>query len=336
MWEERKLPAGSTENTVLELKDLHVFFTKKKFLAKPSVVKAVDGVSLDVGRGEIVALVGESGSGKTTLGRASIGLTIPTSGNVILHEDGKATDVGHAKGKTWKNLRRRLQIVFQDPFSSLDPNMRVYDTLRIPLESQGIRNRNEISEKIHDVFTRVGLPEQLLGNYVFQLSGGQRQRLGIARVLIFDPALIVADEPVSMLDASLKGDILNIIKKEAQSRGTAFLFITHEMSVARIASARIVVMYLGNVSEVGTSQGVIEDPLHPYTKALLQASPEINPEVKDVMKEINVRGELANSTDHPPGCKFHPRCPYVMEVCKTKIPELREVKASHWVSCWLY
>jgi oligopeptide/dipeptide ABC transporter ATP-binding protein len=334
--EEKRLPAGSTDASVLKIEGLHVFFSKKRFLEKETVVKAVDGVTLELAKGEVVALVGESGSGKTTLGRTAIGLNKPTSGTVTLNEKGVATNVGRAKGREWKMLRRRLQIIFQDPFSSVDPNMRVYDTLRIPLQSQGIRNQEDISHRIHDVFNRVGLPEQLLSNYVFQLSGGQRQRLGIARVLLFDPAVVVADEPVSMLDASLKGDILNIIKKESEERGTAFLFITHEMSVARIAAARIVVMYLGNVVEISSAQEIVGNPLHPYTKALLQASPDIKPELKDVLKEINVKGELAISTEHPPGCKFHPRCPYAMDKCKTQVPELKEVQTTHRVACWLY
>ncbi len=316
--------------------DVHVFFTKKRFLGKATVVKAVDGISLEVGRGEVVALVGESGSGKTTLGRTAIGLTKPTSGSVTLLDDGKQVDVGKAKGRTWKRLRRRLQIIFQDPFSSLDPNMRVYDTMRIPLQAQGVSDPGTISQKIHDVLKRVGLPEELLTNYIFQLSGGQRQRVGIARVLLFDPALVVADEPVSMLDASLKGDILNIIAKESRERGTAFLFISHEMSVARVASKRIVVMYLGSVAEIAPADSVIEKPLHPYTQALMQASPTIDPTLKDVSKKVNVKGELALSTEHPPGCKFHPRCPYVMDVCKVQVPQLKEVEPEHWVACWLF
>jgi len=330
------LPAGSIEAPVLKLEDVSVFFTKKRLLEKASVIKAVDGVSLEVGRGEVVALVGESGSGKTTLGRAAIGLTRPTSGSVILVEGDTLTNVGRATGRAWKSLRRKLQIIFQDPFSSIDPNMKVYDALRIPLQAQGVRSRQEISERIHDVFKRVGLPEQQLSNYVFQLSGGQRQRVGIARVLLFNPELVVADEPVSMLDASLKGDILNIIGRESKERGTAFLFITHEMSVARVIAARIAVMYLGNVVEIAPSDAVIEKPLHPYTKALLEASPTIDPSMKNVTKKIGAKGELTLSTEHPTGCKFHPRCPFVMSVCKTDVPRLKEVEPGHWVSCWLY
>lgn len=327
---------GSTEEPVLKFEDVHVFFTKKRFMEKPTVVKAVDGITLEVGRGEVIALVGESGSGKTTLGRVAIGLERPTSGTITFLDKGSPVNVGRARGKSWKRLRKSLQIVFQDPFSSLDPNMRVYDTLRIPLQTQGIRSRDEISERIHNVLKRVELPEELLSNYVFQLSGGQRQRLGIARVLLFDPAFVVADEPVSMLDASLKGDILNIIQKESRERGTAFLFITHEMAVARVIAKRVVVMYLGNVSEIASSEAAIEKPLHPYTQALLQASPTIDPKLKDVPKKVNVKGELALSTEHPPGCKFHPRCPYALEICKQKVPPLKQVEPVHWVACWLY
>jgi peptide/nickel transport system ATP-binding protein len=334
--EEKELPAGSTNRPVLRLEDVHVFFTKKRFLEKATVVKAVDGISLEVQKGEVVALVGESGSGKTTLGRAAIGLTPPTSGRITLFDGDSEIDVGRAKGRTWKSLRRKLQMVFQDPFSSLDPNMRVYDALRIPLQSQGIKKADETSQLIHDVLKRVGLPPQLLTNYIFQLSGGQRQRIGIARVLLFDPAVVVADEPVSMLDASLKGDILNIIKKESEERGTAFLFITHEMSVARVAARRIAVMYLGKIAEIGPADRVIGGPLHPYTQALLQASPTIDPAMRETFRKVNVKGELTISTEHPPGCKFHPRCPYVMDACKTNVPELREVKPEQWASCWLY
>ena len=337
--------AGSTDGNddgdrsavepVLRADDLRVFFTKKGFLQTPSTVKAVDGVSLEVERGEILALVGESGSGKTTLGRAMIGLTRPTSGRVLLLE-GEKEDVGKAKGKQWKRMRRKLQIIFQDPFSSIDPNMRVYDALRIPLSAQGIRSKDEIRSRIAGVMNRVGLPEQIVNNYVFQLSGGQRQRIGIARVLLFDPVMVVADEPVSMLDASLKGDILHIIENESKRNGVAFLFITHDMAVAKVVAKRIAVMYLGKIVELGAGESVVLDPLHPYTKAMLQASPEIDPSVKDEEKKVNIVGDLPSSTSHPSGCKFHPRCPYAMDVCKREEPLLKEVKPEHLVACWLY
>jgi peptide/nickel transport system ATP-binding protein len=341
------LPAGSTEGntggkvgaatgTILRIEDLHVYFVKNKLLEKRTVVKAVDGVSLDLAEGEIVGIVGESGSGKTTLGRAVIGLVRPSSGRIAVVAGGVERDIGRARGGEWKRLRAHLQIVFQDPFSSIDPNMRVYDALRIPLQSYGVRAKGEIAKKISDVMRRVGLPEQVINNYVFQLSGGQRQRIGIARVLLFDPAVVVADEPVSMLDASLKGDILNIIERESKENGVAFLFITHDMAVAKVVARRIAVMYLGKIVELGLAEDLLSDPLHPYTRAMLQASPTIDPSMKDQIKKINIIGELAKSTDHPTGCKFNPRCPFAMEVCREKEPSLREVRPGHQVACWLY
>jgi oligopeptide/dipeptide ABC transporter ATP-binding protein len=333
------LPAGSTEadgeGAVLRMEDVSVFFTKKRLLEKEIVVKAVDGITLDVGHGEILALVGESGSGKTTLGRAAIGLVRPSGGKVTLM-DGEPQDVGRAKGRAWKKMRKKLQIIFQDPFSSIDPNMRVYDALRIPLVAQGVKDKQAINARISDVMKRVGLPEQTVNSYVFQLSGGQRQRIGIARVLLFDPKLVVADEPVSMLDASLKGDILHIIENESKKNGVAFIFITHDMAVAKVVAGRIAVMYLGKIDEIGPADAVVLDPLHPYTKAMLQASPVIDPAMKDQIKKINIIGELALSTAHPKGCKFNPRCPFAMDVCRDKEPELKEARPGHYVACWLY
>jgi peptide/nickel transport system ATP-binding protein len=280
--------------------------------------------------------VGESGSGKTTLGRAIIGLSRPTSGRIVIVVDGVERDIGAARGKEWKRLRAHLQIVFQDPFSSIDPNMRVFDALRIPLQSSGVKGRGEIAKRVSDVMRRVGLPEQIVNNYVFQLSGGQRQRVGIARVLLFDPSVVVADEPVSMLDASLKGDILNIIERESKENGVSFLFITHDMAVAKVVARRIAVMYLGKIVELGLAEDLLSDPLHPYTRAMLQASPTIDPSMKDQIKQISIIGELAQSTAHPSGCKFNPRCPFAMEVCREKEPPLKEVRPGHQVACWLY
>ncbi len=332
------MPAGYTSGreTVLRIDHLAVFFIKKRLLERGTIVKAVDGVSLDVGRGEILALVGESGSGKTTLGRAVIGLVRPTGGTITLTDGGEPEDVGNAKGARWKKLRRKLQMIFQDPFASIDPNMRVYDALRTPLRAQGVRKKEEVASRIADVVKRVGLPDHVVNSYVFQLSGGQRQRIGIARVLLFDPRLVVADEPVSMLDASLKGDILHIIENESKRNEVAFLFITHDMAVAKVVADRIAVMYLGKLVEIGPAGDVVDDPLHPYTKAMIQAAPTIDPAMRDEVKKVNIIGELALSTSHPTGCKFHPRCPYAMDVCKQKEPELKEVKPGHYVACWLF
>lgn len=330
------MPVGSTRDTVMTIADVHVEFSKKPFLQARKTIRAVDGVSLDIKRGETLGLVGESGSGKTTLGRAAIGLTKVSSGQIILQDGEHKIVVSSAKGKTWKQLRKNLQIIFQDPFSSVDPNMKVYDALRIPLQSQGVRSKKEIEARIDKVFDAVGLSESILGNYVFQLSGGQRQRIGIARVLLFNPLFVAADEPVSMLDVSLKGEILTIIKKIADDFGVSFLFITHEMAVARAVSDRIAVMYLGQVVELGPASAVVENALHPYTKALLQASPNIDTNQRQIIKQVNIKGEIAQGTAHPSGCKFHPRCPFAMDVCSKQVPPSKQMEEGHWVSCWLY
>ncbi len=330
------MPVGYTDQPVISIDEVNVFFEKKKLFSPLVVVKAVDGVSLEIGRGEIVGLVGESGSGKTTLGRVAIGLQRPTGGSVVYSDGSTTIKVSESRGKQWRELRKHLQIIFQDPFSSIDPNMRVYDALRIPLQSQGVKDKKEIEGRIFEVSNQVGLPTDSLWNFVFQLSGGQRQRVSIARVLLFSPLFVVADEAVSMLDVSLKGDILNIIKQIANNFGVGFLFITHEMAVARVIADRIGVMYLGKIVEIGKADQIISNPLHPYTKALMQASPAIDPSLRETIKTLNITGEIPASGNHPSGCKFHPRCPFVMEICRNEAPALKEVESDHWVSCWLY
>ncbi len=330
------MPAGSIERPVIALDNVSVLFTKKKLLRPVSVVRAVDGATLHVGRGEVVGLVGESGSGKTTLGRAAIGLQRVTSGKVVFSQGETSTDVESAKGRDWRQLRQHLQIIFQDPFSSMDPNMRVFDVLKIPLQAHGVKGKERIESAVEDVFRRVGLPNDILSSFVFQLSGGQRQRVSIARVLLLNPDFIVADEAVSMLDVSLKGDILKIMRSIADELGVGILFITHEMAVAKVISDRIAVMYLGNLVELGPSEAIASKPLHPYTQALLQASPAIDPSLREVTRSVNVKGEIPHASAYPSGCRFHPRCPFAMPKCSDQVPELREVEDGHYVSCWLY
>ncbi len=330
------MPAGSTKTPIVKLDNVSVYFTKKKLLGPQATVKAVDGASIQVGKGEIVGLVGESGSGKTTLGRVAIGLQKPTGGKVFFSKEEDPVDIGTLKGKNWRQMRRHLQIIFQDPFSSIDPNMRVFDVLKIPLRARGVKDRRRAEGMIADVFGRVGLPIDVLSSFVFQLSGGQRQRVSIARVLLLDPEFIVADEAVSMLDVSLKGDILKIMKTIASDLHVGILFITHEMAVARVISDRIAVMYLGNVVEMGSAEQVVGHPLHPYTQALLQASPTIDPSLREVIRTVNIKGEIPSSSAHPSGCKFHPRCPFAMDRCTDDVPALKEMEEGHYVSCWLY
>lgn len=329
-------PVGSTDSPVLSMQDVNVFFTKKQLGRTAATIKAVDGVNLDIVKGEIVGLVGESGSGKTTLGRAAIGLQRATAGKILFSNGDMTVDIVKARGRTWKELRKYLQIIFQDPFSSIDPNMRVFDTLRIPLQAQGVKDAREIEDRIDRVFTEVGLPLDILWNFVFQLSGGQRQRVSIARVLLFNPSFIVADEAVSMLDVSLKGDILNIISKISENFGVAFLFITHDVAVAKVISDRVAVMYLGNIVELGSGDEVVSKPLHPYTQALIQASPTVDPAMREIYRTVNITGEIPSSKAHPSGCKFHTRCPFAMERCKTDVPRMKLIDGTHRVACWLY
>ena len=320
-------------DVVIETRSLKVYFTKGGLFSRGSVVKAVDDVTIQIHRGEILGLVGESGSGKTTLGRTTIGLQAPTAGEVIYYDsNGKSYKI--TPKTISKEIRRKLQMVYQDPYSSIDPYMKVIDALRQPLYYAGIRDKKEALEIIHKAFDEVGLPYDLLNNYVFQLSGGQRQRLAIARALMLNPDYLVADEPVTMLDASLKGLIVEDLKKINQSRGISILFITHELPVAKVIAHRIAVMYLGKIVEVGPTRRVIENPLHPYTQALLQAYPRIAPELKDKIIKVNVRElELVWPKQ---GCRFHPRCPYVMERCTKDEPPLKEVEKDHYVACWLH
>ena len=320
-------------NVVIETRDLKVYFAKGGFLTKKSYVRAVDGVTLQIRRGEILGLVGESGSGKTTLGRTTIGLQAPTSGQVIYYDSSGRPHEVHPKKMT-KEVRRKLQMVYQDPYSSIDPYMKVFSVLWQPLYYSGVRDKKEAMELIYKAFDEVGLPYDLLNNYVFQLSGGQRQRLAIARALMLNPDYLVADEPVTMLDASLKGVIVEDLKRINKDRGLTILFITHELPVAKVIADRLAIMYLGKIVELGPTRRVIENPLHPYTQALLQAYPRLMPEAKEQLFKINVRElELVWPKE---GCRFHPRCPFVMERCTKEEPPLKEVEPGHYVACWLY
>ena len=322
------MPAGSTDENVVEIRDLKVYFKKGGFLSrKKTVTKALDGVSLDIKKGEILGLVGESGSGKTTLGRVTVGLQKPTGGRVYLNVDGTRIDVAKAKLKT---ISKFVQMVYQDPYSSVDPIMKVYDVLKLPLKYRGVE---DIEGKIREAMELVGLPLELLENRVYQLSGGQRQRLSIARAIAVDPKYVVLDEPTTMLDASLKGEILKIIKNIRDEKGITFLLITHELPIAKLISDRIAVLYLGKILEVGRASDVLEKPLHPYTQALLDAYPKIDPSFRGKMKEIRVKIDVVRPEK---GCVFHPRCPFAMEKCKESEPELKEVERDHYVACWLY
>ncbi|MEM3281301.1 MAG: ABC transporter ATP-binding protein [Saccharolobus sp.] len=326
-----KLLAGSmsSDDYIIRIKNLKVYFTKGGFIFSKSriVAKAIDDVSLNIKRREILGVVGESGSGKTTLGRVTIGLQKPTAGEVYLKADKEEINV--AKDRL-KNITKYVQMIYQDPYSSIDPLMRVYDVLAMPLKYRKIP---DVEKKIEEAMNLVGLPLELLENRVYQLSGGQRQRLSIARSIIIDPKYVVADEPTTMLDASLKGEILKIIKDARERKNITFMLITHELPIAKIISDRLAVLYLGKLVELGRASDVIKKPLHPYTQALIDVYPKIDPTLRNKIKEIKVKVDIIRPDK---GCVFYPRCPFAMPKCKEKEPELKEIEQDHYVSCWLY
>ena len=320
--------------SLLELDDVAVDFHVRKGLFRSVAVHAVDGVSLRVGAGETVAVVGESGSGKTTLGRASLRLVRPVRGSVRF--DGR--DITHLSEGELKPFRRQAQAIFQDPYSSINPYRTVRETVEEPLVVHAIGTKQERAERVHKALEDVQLrpAETFLASYPHVLSGGQRQRVGIARALVLEPRYIVADEPVSMIDASSRAEILYLMRDLQRAYGIAFLYITHDIASARHFADRIAVMYLGGIVELGSSEAVVEDPLHPYTRALIDAVPEADPANRLRVRPV-VPGEVPSAADPPAGCPFHPRCPrFIAGRCEQARPALREVSAGHYAACYLY
>jgi peptide/nickel transport system ATP-binding protein len=326
--------SSSSPSPLLSLRDVEVAYSTRKGLFRSGEVRALNGVSLDVAKGETVALVGESGSGKTTMGRVSLRLIKPTAGRVVF--DGKdITETGEGDLR-W--FRKRAQIVFQDPFSSLNPYLRVYDLIEEPLVIDGVRGRDERMARVLRALEAVELvPVGRFGEkYPNMMSGGQRQRVGIARALVRDPDYIVADEPVSMIDASSRIEILDLLRGLQDTRGVTFLYITHDIASARHFADRIAVMYQGTIVELGDAGQVIDNPLHPYTKALIAAIPEPDPRNRFSHRAV-VPGEPISGGPIPPGCPFFPRCPNRMPgTCDAKRPVLEEQEAGHFVACYLY
>ncbi|MEM0369067.1 MAG: ABC transporter ATP-binding protein [Desulfurococcaceae archaeon] len=360
---------SKTSEIILYVEKLKVHFPLRRSITdivkrKPRLyVRAVDGVSFDVKKGEVFALAGESGCGKTTTGKSILKLTPVTNGvigylpsektlNEVNNIQGirRLTETGHLDlnsipEKFFKPFRAEIQMIWQDPFGSLNPRRTIYEILEEPLDIHGVgSSREERYDIIAKMLEAVKLtpPDEFMYRYPHMLSGGQRQRIVIARALILNPKLVVADEPVSMLDVSIRAEILQLMMDLKKKLGLTYIFITHDLALARYIANRIAIMYLGKIVELGEARKVIENPYHPYTKALVEAIPEPDPDRRHIIKELPIKGEVPSPVNVPSGCRFHPRCvvldqrPELAELCKKKEPPLIEVNQGRYVACWLY
>jgi len=320
--------------TLVTVQDMKVHFPIKRgvFMDRTvGYVYAVDGVDLEIKRGETYGLVGESGCGKSTLGRAMLRLNEPTDGKMIF--DGQ--DFSALKGEELRKMRRRIQMVFQDPLSSLDPRQSVESILVEGLRAHDLdKGKEETGKRLRELLSAVGLPTSALRKYPHEFSGGQRQRIGIARALALNPDLIVADEPVSALDVSVQAQVVNLLEELQEKFGLTYLVIAHDLAVVKHISDRVGVMYLGGLVEEASSEDLYAEPLHPYTRALLSAIPVPDPEIEDRRERILLAGDLPSPANPPTGCRFHTRCPWRQETkCDTERPALRELKPGHKVAC---
>ena len=327
--------ATMSEDIILEVKNLKMYFpVGSGFLSRKPVgyVKAVDDVSFTVKRGETLGLVGESGCGKTTTGRCILQLYKPTAGQVIF--DGQ--DLTSMNTKTMRGMRREMQVIFQDPYSSLNPRMTAGNIIGEPLIVHGlVANKTEYRNKVADLLTNVGLNPYMADRFPHEFSGGQRQRIGVARALSVSPKFIVADEPVSALDVSIQAQIINLLEDLQEQFNLTYLFIAHDLSVVRHISDRVGVMYLGHMVEMAERNEIYRNPIHPYTKALLSAVPIPDPVLDAQRERVLLTGEVPSPLNPPSGCVFHPRCPAANDTCSQYLPELREVETDHYSACIL-
>jgi oligopeptide/dipeptide ABC transporter ATP-binding protein len=318
---------------LLEVKGLKKHFPIRKgfFRRVAGYGRAVDGVNFFIREGETLGLVGESGCGKTTTGRTILRAYEPTAGEVWFRTNGEMINVFQVPKNEMKALRREMQIIFQDPFSSLNPRMTVMDIVSEPLRIHGIAKGAELKSRVRELLEAVGLKAQHMNRYPYAFSGGQRQRIGVARALALRPKLIICDEPVSALDVSVQAQTLNLLEDLQKEFGLTYLFVAHDLSVVEHISSRVAVMYLGAIVELASAEELYDNPLHPYTEALLSAVPRTDPD--HVSQRIVLEGDVPSPAKPPSGCKFHPRCRYSQDVCETEAPEWRELSDDHWVAC---
>ena len=320
-------------NNIVELKNLKMHLPIKSggfFRKSVSFVKAIDGVSLNLEYGETLGLVGESGSGKTTTGKCILKLHEPTSGDILF----EGSNIVNMKNSDLRTMRQKVQFIFQDPYSSLNPRMTCEDIIGEPLKVHNlISSKFEYRNKVSDLLMMVGLNPFMADRYPHELSGGQRQRIGIARALAVEPKLIICDEPVSALDVSIQAQIINLLKSLQSELSLSFLFIAHDLAVVKNICDRIAVMYLGHIVEIAKNEELYENPLHPYTKALLSAVPIPDPIAESKRERISLKGEIPSPVNPPRGCTFHTRCPIAISECRESAPELLEITENHWVSC---
>ncbi|WP_462408648.1 ABC transporter ATP-binding protein [Neobacillus sp. Marseille-QA0830] len=314
-------------DTLLQVDGLKKYFS----IGKDQSVKSVDDISLYIKKGETFGLVGESGSGKSTLGKTVVGLQDPTEGKIIYN----GVDVSTLNKKEKSIVNREMQIIFQDPYASLNPRMRVGDIIAEGIDAHGLAKGKERQERIYDLLDRVGLVPEHAKRYSHEFSGGQRQRIGIARALAVQPKFIVADEPIAALDVSIQAQVVNLLEDLKETEGLTYLFIAHDLSMVKHISDRIGVMYLGKMMELATSDDLFAEPLHPYTQALLSAIPVADPRAKR-RERIVLAGDPPSPVNPPSGCRFRTRCPHAMSICSEAAPEWKEVKANHWTACHLY
>lgn len=319
-------------DNIVEVKNLKVYFPVTKGLLQRRIadVKAIDDVTFTIKRGETLGLVGESGCGKTTVGLTILRLYQPTAGKILF----EGTDITNYSRTEMRKIRHKMQLVFQDPFGSLDPRQSAGSIVGEPLKIHGVYPiKNKYTERVRELFRLVGLDPLMQDRYPHEFSGGQRQRLAIARALTCNPSLIVCDEPISALDVSIQAQIINLLYDLQQKFALSYLFIAHDLSVVKHLCDRIAVMYLGHIVELTESESLYNNPLHPYTKALLSAIPIPDPFVEEQRSRIILKGDVPSPINPPSGCSFHPRCPIAVQECKEAIPPLREISSNHQVAC---